>query len=212
MHPTPTSPLGQVIAALIDLLIAALTEHAAEHPLLAPGCRASIRRLEKLSGKLQAMVAEWEATQPKAAPRSAGRSPPPYRAQKPAQAIHMTTKRRRDVASLRLSDFMRNSTGSARAPPRRSPHPRAPPSPAARPAPEKLPRNPSGREPHLRTPISAPSDPPPPAPWRAHSRPARPQPPDRRAAWRPRTRCSAPSPPGDAPDRAAAGRPAAPRR
>lgn len=79
MHPAPASPLGQVIAAIIDLLIAALTEHAAEHPLLAPGCRASIRRLEKISHKLQAMVAEWEATQTQTPNRKKGVSPPPHR-------------------------------------------------------------------------------------------------------------------------------------
>ena len=66
MHPNPTSPLGQAFAAFFALLIAAIAEHAAEHPLLAPGLRAAIRRLEKLAHRLDAMIAEWEAsrTQP----------------------------------------------------------------------------------------------------------------------------------------------------
>ena len=57
MHPTPTTPLGQAIAAIIALLIAALAEHAAEHPVLAPGCRATMRQLQKLARRLEAMVA-----------------------------------------------------------------------------------------------------------------------------------------------------------
>ena len=62
MPRTPATPLDQALAAIIDLLIALIAEHAAEHPMLAPGLRASIRQLEKLSRSLQAMVAEWQAT------------------------------------------------------------------------------------------------------------------------------------------------------
>ena len=57
MHPAPVTPLGQALAAIIATLIAALAEHAAEHPVLAPGLRATIRRLETLSAKLDALVA-----------------------------------------------------------------------------------------------------------------------------------------------------------
>ena len=64
MHPEPASPLGQAFAAIIAMLIAAIAEHAAEHPMLAPGLRATIRRLESIAARLEAMVAAWEAGRP----------------------------------------------------------------------------------------------------------------------------------------------------
>ena len=64
MSSEPTSPLAQAFAALIAMLIAAIAEHAAEHPMLAPGCRATIRQLQALAEKLAAMVAAWEAGRP----------------------------------------------------------------------------------------------------------------------------------------------------
>ena len=71
-HPART-PLGQALAAIIAILIAALAEHAAEHPVLAPGLRATIRQLEQIARRFDAMVAEWQATRdrpPRAHPRT----------------------------------------------------------------------------------------------------------------------------------------------
>jgi len=57
-------------------LIAALAEHAAEHPLLAPGIRATIRQIEQTARKLDRMIAEWEATKSTEPTRRAGFSLP----------------------------------------------------------------------------------------------------------------------------------------
>lgn len=143
MERTSPSPLAQAIAAIFDLLIAALAEHAAEHPLLAPGIRATIRQIEQTAKKLDRMIAEWEATKPTQAQnptRRAGFSLPPSR----AKANHMKMERRREaMASLRLSVPMWNPATAPRAPPHpESAPPRAPPTPETRPKPEKLPRNP----------------------------------------------------------------------
>ena len=134
MHPAPQSPLGQALAAIIALLIAALAEHAAEHPMLAPGLRASIRRLEKLSKQLRAMAAEWEAHQTSPASR-AGTRPPPR-----ASTPRTTRKGRSEPAPARRPAAMRNRATAARAPP-------APTRPTPCPAPPELPRTPSGWEP-----------------------------------------------------------------
>jgi hypothetical protein len=147
MHQAPASPLGQVIAAIISLLIAALTEHAAEHPLLAPGIRASIRRLEKLSIKLQAMVADWEATQsPERTRRPGDRPPQPHQNTKHSAPSRKAPGRAAGHAwrlgalaskHARAPVAISNGVPSARAPPAR-----APPRLTDAPRPKKLPRNP----------------------------------------------------------------------
>ena len=115
MHPAPTTPLGQAIAAIIAMLIAALAEHAAEHPMLAPGCRASIRQLEKLARQLDAMVAEWEATR---------HTPPPHRRKaKHAMPSRQHTRRlsacarRLGVLPPHRASALCNRLPAARAPP-----------------------------------------------------------------------------------------------
>jgi hypothetical protein len=125
MQHIPATPLGQALAAIIQILIAAIAEHAREHPMLAGGCRASIRQLEKIARRFDAMVADWQASQ--ATPRT---PKPPTR---PQQAIQLTTKRRSEQPPLRRGAAMANRAPSARAPP--GLHPRAPPTPATRPAP-----------------------------------------------------------------------------
>ena len=70
MHPQPTTPLGQALAAIIAILIAALAEHAAEHPVLAPGLRATIRQLEKIAARFDALVARHAARTLRARPRA----------------------------------------------------------------------------------------------------------------------------------------------
>ena len=126
MHPAPTSPLGQAFAAFFAILIAAIAEHAAEHPLLAPGLRASIRRLEKLSRQLQAMAADWEASQAESNPTVG-----------PASARHApATRPDSDTATpyplAPLPIPIRN----------RATAPRAPPTPNHAQRPKELPRKP----------------------------------------------------------------------
>ena len=78
---TQDSPLAQAFAAFFAMLIAAIADHAAEHPLLARPLRASIRRLEACAAKLQSLIHAWEqdrlpARRPRAAlprPTAAGR-------------------------------------------------------------------------------------------------------------------------------------------
>jgi hypothetical protein len=122
MERTSPSPLAQAIAAIFDLLIAALAEHAAEHPLLAPGIRATIRQIEQTARKLDRMIAEWEATIPtqtEARTRGAGRAGFSLPASR-TTAIRMKTERRSEAApSLRLSVSTWNRLPSARAPPAR---------------------------------------------------------------------------------------------
>ena len=144
MERTSPSPLAQALAALFTTLIAALAEHAAEHPMLAPGIRASIRQIEQLAKKLDRMAAEWEAAQTTTqTPRAVSRPPPSC-----AKAIRLAARRRGPTAPFpRRCATMRNPSP-----------PRAPPLPdSARPAPphaQKLPRIPSGREPNPRTPVT----------------------------------------------------------
>ena len=123
MHPAPTTPLGQALAAIIQLLIAAIAEHAREHPMLAGGCRASIRQLEKLAIRFDAMVQEWQADS--RMPRTPPKHPP-----RPKQATRMATERRSEHPSRRRSVAMSNRVPSARAPPPTcpAPRPRSPPN------------------------------------------------------------------------------------
>jgi hypothetical protein len=109
MHPAPTSPLGQAFAAIIHLLIAAIAEHAREHPLLAGGCRASIRQLEKLARRFQALADEWHQhqTQP--------RLPAPPR--RPTPGVRPRTSRHGKARSRRRAIAMGNRAPAARAPP-----------------------------------------------------------------------------------------------
>ena len=145
MERTSLSPLAQALAALFTTLIAALAEHAAEHPMLAPGIRASIRQIEQLAKKLDRMAAEWEATRTITRTHKPGRSLPPSR----AKATRPAARRRGPTApSPRRCAPMRNPSAAPRAPPRpKSARP-------ARPHVQKLPRNPSGREPNPRTPVT----------------------------------------------------------
>jgi hypothetical protein len=132
MERTSPSPLAQAFAALFDLLIAALAEHADEHPLLAPGIRASMRRIEQLAKKLDRMVAEWDAaksTQAKQPPRKAGISLPPSRSKSRRMA---PTRRSEATPSFRRSIPIWNPATIPRAPPR------APPLPDSRPALQNL--------------------------------------------------------------------------
>jgi hypothetical protein len=78
MTQEPASPLGQAFAALIALIIAALAEHAAEHPVLAPGLRVTIRQLEKLAREFQALADRYENPQPKRRRRPALWPPRPH--------------------------------------------------------------------------------------------------------------------------------------
>ncbi len=170
MERTSPSPLAQAIAAIFDLLIAALAEHAAEHPMLAPGIRATIRQIEQTAKKLDRMIAEWEATKATQAQN------PPRR----KQAIHMETERRRErMASLRLSVSMWNRLPFApRAPSgpawrRHAASPRAPPTPDSCLMPEELPRKtlrPGARRayPSLTPPVRTASPPTRPAGKRPH--------------------------------------------
>ena len=73
-----TTPLGRALAAIITTLIAALAEHAAEHPVLAPGLRATIRQLEKLAREFQALADRYENPQPKRRRRPALWPPRPH--------------------------------------------------------------------------------------------------------------------------------------
>ena len=99
-----TTPLGQALAAIIAILIAALAEHAAEHPLLAPSLRATIRQLEAIVRRFDALAAEWQATRDRPRPRRRAKLPipelrpphptpgfvprlPPARARAPPRAI-----------------------------------------------------------------------------------------------------------------------------
>jgi hypothetical protein len=103
------SPLGQALAAIIELLIAAIAEHAREHPMLAWGCRASIRQLEKLIRRFDAMVQEWQATQSQKPTRRAGFSPP-----RPTHAIPLPPKHEGEPARRPVALW-----NPARAPPAR---------------------------------------------------------------------------------------------
>ena len=109
MERTSPSPLAQAFAALFAALIAALVEHAAEHPMLAPGIRASIRKLEKLSKQFQAMAAAWEEHQ-KTGPTRARFTPPQPRRAPPVQ-------RGTPVASPRRGAVTWNPATAPRAPP-----------------------------------------------------------------------------------------------
>ena len=134
------TPLGQALAAIIAILIAALAEHAAEHPVLAPGLRATIRQLEGIARRFDAMVAEWQsATLRPRRRRNRPRIPmatpaPPWR--RCARARHL--RGRRPFA-----------TAGPRAPPN------GPTWPSHAPRPPALPPDPSGREPPARTPHSS---------------------------------------------------------
>ena len=131
MERTSPAPLAQAIAAIFDLLIAALAGHAAEHPLLAPGIRASMRQIEHLARKLGRMVAEWEAsksTQAQQPTRRAGFSPPPSL----TKAIRMAWMCRSEAAPSRRGSIpMWNPATVPRTP-------RAPPLPDSRPARQNL--------------------------------------------------------------------------
>jgi hypothetical protein len=127
MQHIPATPLGQALAAIIQILIAAIAEHAREHPMLAGGCRASIRQLEKLIRRFDALAAEWQASQAASAPPDAARRPP----SRPGLAPP-TAARRGEACSPRRAAVMR-----ARVPPAR-----APPTPAAHPAPLRPPPEP----------------------------------------------------------------------
>jgi hypothetical protein len=118
MQHIPATPLGQALAAIIQILIAAIAEHAREHPMLAGGCRASIRQLEKIARRFDAMVLEWQADS--RMPR-----PPP----RPKPATRTATRRRRKRVFLRRCVVMWTRVPSARAPPRSCPahRPRSPP-------------------------------------------------------------------------------------
>jgi hypothetical protein len=131
MHPAPTTPLGQAFAAIIHLLIAAIAEHAREHPLLAGGCRASIRQLEKLARRFDAMVAEWQASQ--AEPRRPGVSPPRRPAPRSRQATRMVTQRRSEAPSRARCVAIWNRLPSARAPPASAMRPVVPETPPGTP-------------------------------------------------------------------------------
>ena len=148
MQPQPHSPLAQAFAAFFALLIAAIAEHAAEHPVLAPGMRASIRQLEKLARRLETLIAEWEAAR-QAEPAGTARPHPRPTIRRPPQA----------APPPRASAFMRPRGAIARAPPRAPPglspaHPRAPPTPDLRPVhPRRSPGPPpDGSRPHVRAP------------------------------------------------------------
>jgi hypothetical protein len=132
MERTSPSPLAQAIAAIFDLLIAALAEHAAEHPLLAPGIRASMRQIEQVAKKLDRMVAEWEAsksTQAEQPTRRAGFSPPPSLT-KAIRTARMC--RSKATPSRRRFIPMWDPARIPRAPPR------APPLPDSRPSRQEL--------------------------------------------------------------------------
>ena len=121
MHPEPTSPLGQAFAAIIALLIAALAEHAAEHPMLAPGLRAAIRKLEKLSKQFRAMAADWESTRTTPT-RRAGFTPPPRRHPPRRPAIRRGTA----VSAPRRRVAIATPATAPRAPPAPAPRIRPP--------------------------------------------------------------------------------------
>ena len=70
MKPEPISPLAQAFAAFFAMLIAAIADHAAEHPVLAPGLRATIRQLEKIATRFDALVARHAARTLRARPRA----------------------------------------------------------------------------------------------------------------------------------------------
>ena len=112
MEKAPAPPLDQALAAIIDLLIALIADLAAEHPLLAPGLRASIRQLEKLSRSLQAMVAEWQAT----------RHQPRLHARRRPKTPHTRT-----APGIRQNRPHQTSARPARKP-LRAAYPRAPPA------------------------------------------------------------------------------------
>ena len=122
-HAQETSPLAQAFAAIIAMLIAAIAEHAREHPMLAGGCRASIRQLEKLSRRFEAMANEWHQHQ--SHPRKPGTRPPPPPKHRPRQESHMATHRRREDPSRRRCAVMCVRMPAARAPPRRGTRPHA---------------------------------------------------------------------------------------
>jgi hypothetical protein len=111
-HAQETSPLAQAFAAIIAMLIAAIAEHAREHPMLGGPCRASIRQLEKIAKRFEALANEWHQSQTETRPNPPKPRPPGARL-----AIHMETKRRRKEASLRLCVVMWNPRPPARAPP-----------------------------------------------------------------------------------------------
>jgi hypothetical protein len=94
-HAQETSPLAQAFAAIIAMLIAAIAEHAREHPMLGGPCRASIRQLEKISRRFEALANEWHQSQTETRP-----NPPKPRPSGARQTIHMETKRRRDDSCL----------------------------------------------------------------------------------------------------------------
>ena len=151
MHPAPTTPLGQAFAAIIALLIAALAEHAAEHPVLAPGCRATIRQLEKLARRFDAMAAEWQATQSQTLNRRSGFS----RLRPPGTRRRSRCSRAKSRPRARFAALPRRAR-----PPHAPPCParafaRAFPRPLSVPRPPKLPGEPAEAEPHPRTPPRA---------------------------------------------------------
>jgi hypothetical protein len=137
MHPAPTTPLGQAFAAIIAMLIVAIAEYAAEHPLLAPGLRATIRQLEAMSKRFDAMVAEWQANTPRSPRRRTGPRTRRGRHTRPASARHP-----RPAPPSRVRRLLPFSTAG----------PRAPPYPKTAHLLPQLPRHPAGREPPARTP------------------------------------------------------------
>jgi hypothetical protein len=113
------SPLGQALAAIIALLIAALAETAREQPLLAGGCRAAIRQLEQTSKRFQALANEWHAARSPIPTSRAGFSPPGrpgVTPPRPTPHPALTPPRRRDHSSPR-GPIARAHRAAARAPP-----------------------------------------------------------------------------------------------
>ncbi len=109
-HGQETSPLAQAFAAIIAMLIAAIAEHAREHPMLGGPCRASIRQLEKIAKRFEALANEYEAsrTQPR---RRAHVSAPP-----PPHTLHITPQRPRPLRARRRTPVYPRQN-PARAPP-----------------------------------------------------------------------------------------------
>ena len=104
----PATPLDQAIAALIAMIIAAIADQAAEHPLLAPRLHATIRQLEETSLRLQTLAREWQAT------RHIPTAPRPAR-----PTTHARTPRHGAASSPRPGLRMRIRLPAVRAPPTR---------------------------------------------------------------------------------------------
>lgn len=117
-QPRPAeTPLGQVVAAIIAILIAMLEDHARANPGLAGLIALTIKRLEALPAKLDAMVAAHQSHTPTTHRRAQFSAPRPRTPGLPEQSSH--TQRHSDAnASLRRRVAM--WTPSA---------PRAPPMP-----------------------------------------------------------------------------------